>query len=276
MIQLTSAQRNLLSRLNVNISTGLSTSEANSRRRGNNRRPSSSPASSSYSGNTTTAAAAANIVTPPINCPKWICCLLPCISKTRSMAYFAAVTPDDAEVLRNARWVRYDAASLVVGDVIRLDVHDVVPADCVIIAHGFRDELLLVGDESDVTGHGGDDDDDDDEKKSMIQSKASAAAAAVDNNDNYEDDEEGGALSVDARLITGQSDMTHYHSNPSSSSSSSMSSSSKSSLQTLLYGSRIVHGSCIAIVTAIGNDVVLSKLITTRRWPPKYDMSHEI
>ena len=271
MIQLTSAQRNLLSRLNVNISTGLSTSEANSRRRGNNRRPSSSPASSSYSGNTTTAAAAANIVTPPIHCPKWICCLLPCVGRTHSMVSFAAVTPEDAEVLRNAHWVRYDAASLVVGDVIRLDVYDVVPADCVIIAYGFHDKLL-VGDESDETGHGGDDDDDDDEKKSMIQSKASAAAAAVDNNDNYEDDEEGGALSVDARLITGQSDMTHYHSPP----SSSMSSSSKSSLQTLLYGSRIVNGSCIAIVTAIGNDVVLSKLITTRRWPPKYDMSHEI
>ena len=250
MIQLTSAQRNLLSRLNVNISTGLSTSEADSRRRNNNRRPSSS----------------SNIVTPPINCPKWICCLLPCIGRTRSMTAFVAVAPDDAEVLRDARWVRYDAACLVVGDVIRLDVHDVVPADCVVIARGFRDELLLVGDESEEFGRHGDDDD---EEKSMIQSKASAAAA-VDDNDNYEDD---GALSVDARLITGQSDMTHYHSPPSS--SSSMSSSSKS-LQTLLYGSRIVNGSCIAIVTAIGNDVVLSKLITTGRWPPKYDMSHEI
>jgi len=251
MIQLTSAQRNLLSRLNVDISTGLSTSEANSRRRNNNRRPSSS---------------AANIVTPPINCPKWICCLLPCIYRTRSMTAFVAVAPDDAEALRDARWVRYDAACLVVGDVIRLDVHDVVPADCVVIARGFRDELLLVGDESGEIGRH--DDDDDDEEKSMIQSKASAAA--VDDNDNYEDD---GALSVDARLITGQSDVTHYHSPPSS--SSSMSSSSKS-LQTLLYGSRIVNGSCIAIVTAIGNDVVLSKLITTGRWPPKYDMSHEI
>jgi magnesium-transporting ATPase (P-type) len=187
------------------------------------------------------------------------------------MTAFAAVAPDDAEVLRNARWVRYDASCLVVGDVLRLDVHDVVPADCVIIAHGFRDELLLVGHESEETGHG--EDDDDDEEKSMIQSKA--YAVAVDNNDNYEDDDEVGVLSVDARLITGQSDMTHYYSPPSSSSMSSTSS-SKSSLQTLLYGSRIVNGSCIAIVTAIGNDVVLSKLITTRRWPPKYDLSHEI
>jgi hypothetical protein len=251
MIQLTSAQRNLLSRLDVNISTGLSTSEANSRRRN---RPQSSSSSSSAASNNTT-----NTVTPPINCPKWICCLLPCITKTHSMVSFAAVTPDDAEVLRNAHWIRYDAASLVVGDVIRLDNYDIVPADCVILAYGFHDQLEVISNEIE---------DADEKEKLLLPSKA--AAAAIDNN-NHDECEEEGLLTVDARLITGESNMTHY--SPSSSSSTS---SSKSSLQTLLYGSQIVNGSCIALVTAIGNNVVLSKLITSKRWPPKYDMSHEI
>jgi magnesium-transporting ATPase (P-type) len=175
------------------------------------------------------------------------------------MVSFAAVTPDDAEVLRNAHWIRYDAASLVVGDVVRLDNYDIVPADCVILAYGFHDKLEISNEIEN----------DDEEEKMLLTSKA--AAAAIDNNNHEECEEEGLILTVDARLITGESNMTHY--SPSSLSSTS---SSKSSLQTLLYGSQIVNGSCIAIVTAIGNNVVLSKLITSKRWPPKYDMSHEI
>lgn len=258
MIQLTSAQRNLISRLDVDISTGLSTSEANSRRR----RSSSS-----------------NIVAPPINCPKWICCLLPCISKTPSMVAFAAVTPDDVEVLRNTHWVRYDAASLVVGDVIRLDVHDVVPADCVVIVgHGYAfhhhdNKLLTVccaEEEDEKTEYN-------EEEKLIRQSSSSSDNKDDNNNNNHNEEGAGLLLTVDARLITGESNMTtHYYSPSSSSTSSSYTTTTTNQLQTLLYGSRIVNGSCIAIVTAIGNNVVLSKLITTKRWPPKYDMSREI
>jgi H+-transporting ATPase len=53
-------------------------------------------------------------------------------------------TPEDAEVLRNGKWIRYDAASLVIGDVIRLEEGDIVPADCVIAIDHNDDEDLLV------------------------------------------------------------------------------------------------------------------------------------
>eukprot|EP00536_Pseudo-nitzschia_multiseries_P005192 jgi/Psemu1/303163/fgenesh1_kg.95_\ len=47
--------------------------------------------------------------------------------------------PEDAEVLRNGKWIRYDAASLVIGDFIRLEEGDIVPADCVIAFDGDGD-----------------------------------------------------------------------------------------------------------------------------------------
>ena len=50
------------------------------------------------------------------------------------MRQFRLVQPDDAEVLRDSRWVRYDPCSLVVGDVIRLaggDGDDSVGTDVV-------------------------------------------------------------------------------------------------------------------------------------------------
>ncbi|KAL3776283.1 hypothetical protein HJC23_000537 [Cyclotella cryptica] len=77
-----------------------------------------------------------NCIDPPIKCPKWVCCLLPCINHTPSMKQFRLVQPDDAEVLRDGNWIRYDAASLVIGDIVRLVEGDVVPADCVVISLG--------------------------------------------------------------------------------------------------------------------------------------------
>jgi magnesium-transporting ATPase (P-type) len=54
------------------------------------------------------------------------------------MKQFRLVQPEDAEVLRNSKWIRYDAASLVLGDIIRLVEGDVVPADCVVISLGME------------------------------------------------------------------------------------------------------------------------------------------
>jgi magnesium-transporting ATPase (P-type) len=72
------------------------------------------------------------------------------------MKLFASVQPDDAEVLRNGQWIRYDAASLVTGDIIRLEEGDVIPADCVVLAGDHDgdtgDDDLLV-DLRVVTGH---------------------------------------------------------------------------------------------------------------------------
>jgi hypothetical protein len=59
---ITAAQRDILARLRVNASTGLSNAEASSRRR---------RCSGGGGGGGGT-----NAVRPPIDCPKWICCLL--------------------------------------------------------------------------------------------------------------------------------------------------------------------------------------------------------
>jgi hypothetical protein len=74
-----------------------------------------------------------NTVDPPIQCPAWICCLLPCIKHIASMKVYRQIKPDDAEVKRDGRWIRYDSSSLVPGDLIRMEEGDVVPADCVVL-----------------------------------------------------------------------------------------------------------------------------------------------
>ncbi|KAL3903523.1 MAG: hypothetical protein SGILL_010413 [Bacillariaceae sp.] len=89
-----------------------------------------------------------NVVQPPIDCPAWLCIILPCIKHIPSMKAFAQLKPDDAEVLRNSKWIRYDASSLVSGDVIRLEEGDMVPADCVVVVdddstENENDDLLV-------------------------------------------------------------------------------------------------------------------------------------
>lgn len=85
-----------------------------------------------------------NVVPPPVDCPAWLCIVLPCINHLKSMKAHKNCTPEDAEVLRNGKWIRYDAASLVIGDVIRLEEGDIVPADCVIaIDHNGEQDLLV-------------------------------------------------------------------------------------------------------------------------------------
>lgn len=84
-----------------------------------------------------------NVLKPPIDCPGWLCILLPCINHLPSMKAFKSVNPDDAEVCRGGQWTRYDAASLVVGDVIRLEEGDLVPADCIVITVDDDDDILV-------------------------------------------------------------------------------------------------------------------------------------
>lgn len=80
-----------------------------------------------------------NVVPPPVDCPAWLCVVLPCINHLKSMKAHKNCIPEDAEVLRNGKWIRYDAASLVIGDFIRLEEGDIVPADCVIAFDGDGD-----------------------------------------------------------------------------------------------------------------------------------------
>jgi E1-E2 ATPase/Cation transporter/ATPase, N-terminus len=127
---LSKAQEDLLLKLKTNRKSGLSTDQAAERREQDG---------------------CFNVVDPPINCPAWICCLLPCIKSIPSMKAFRMVKPEDAEVLRDGHWVRYDATSLVRGDIIRLEEGDIVPADCVVLSVDDNNIQMLV-DSRFVTG----------------------------------------------------------------------------------------------------------------------------
>mmetsp|Transcript_21982 Transcript_21982/g.46367 ORF Transcript_21982/g.46367 Transcript_21982/m.46367 type:complete len:241 (-) Transcript_21982:304-1026(-) len=146
-----------------------------------------------------------NVVPPPVDCPAWLCIMLPCINHLKSMKAHKNCIPEDAEVLRNAKWTRYDAASLVVGDVIRLEEGDVVPADCVIAVDDLRDDDLL----------------------------------------------------VDLRVVTGLSRPKQFNSGVSRTRNQ----------RTLMFGGTVVQGHAMALVTAIGTETVLGKLIASGKFP---------
>ena len=158
------------------------------------------------------------------------------------MKQFRYVQPDDAEVLRDGRWIRYDAASLVTGDIIRLAEGDVVPADCVVISLGMEhvDATIIVDEENDGGREG--------------------------SNSNNKNNESWIELTVDSHYITGESKPRHI---PLSNNQTVHSTS-------LYYGSRVLEGACIALVTGCGERTILAKLIEEGRWPPKRDLSEEI
>jgi E1-E2 ATPase len=131
MSSLSQAQTDLLNQLGSNLEQGFTTDEATAKREVDG---------------------VFNVVDPPIKCPPAICCLLPCIKHVASMKAFRALQPDDAEVKRNGKWVRYDASSLVKGDIIRIDEGDIVPADCVVLELESEEQLLV--DHRNVTGEG--------------------------------------------------------------------------------------------------------------------------
>ena len=188
-MKLTREQQDVVDRFQANVERGLTTDEATQRREDNG---------------------TFNVVKPPVDCPAWICCLLPCIKSIPSMKAFQAIKPDDAEVMRNGKWVRYDATSLVLGDVIRLEEGDIVPADCIILEISSPSEELL----------------------------------------------------VDCRAVAGNEKLLSY---PGSSSSTS----APSSLLQLYMGSHVVQGGATAVITAIGPDTLLARLIKEKNFPPK-------
>jgi len=165
-----------------------------------------------------------NTLTPPLNCPAWACVVLPCIKHIPSMKLFKIIEPHDAEVLRNSRWIIYDAASLMKGDIIRLNEGDTVPADCTVLSLGM-DHI----------------------------------------SDNYRcnEEEEKLELMVDVSNITGEL-------RPQSITPEKSDGKLPVDCSVELYcGSFILEGSAIAVVTRIGNNTLISKLIREGKWPPK-------
>ena len=153
------------------------------------------------------------------------------------MKQFKLVQPDDAEVMRDGQWIRYDHASLVVGDVVRLVEGDVIPADVAVISLGMDhvDTTTIVDEESGTN--------------------------SSSTTDNMMD------ITVDSHLITGETKPRQI---------SNQSNGTVNNLTTLYYGSRVLEGACIAVVTATGSRTVLAKLIKEGRWPPNTDLSEEV
>ncbi len=161
------------------------------------------------------------------------------------MKQFRLVQPDDAEVLRDGHWVRYDHASLVVGDIVRLVEGDVVPADCTIISLGMDhvDASIVVDEKTSSSGI----------------SQGMGGGGDRPNNNNMD-------IIVDSHLITGEAKPRQVSNNSIGAANST----------TLYFGSRVLQGACIAVVIATGDRVMLSKLIKAGRWPSQTDLSEEV
>jgi P-type E1-E2 ATPase len=121
------------------------------------------------------------------------------------MKKFREIQPEDAEVLRNSKWIRYDAASLVRGDIIKVMEGDIIPADCVILSL----------DESEML--------------------------------------------VDMRIVTGEEKTTSI----------------VAEMEKLYYGGRVLQGSAVAAVVAIGPDTLVANLIRKTKFPPKTSVFSE-
>lgn len=194
----------------------------------------------------------ANRVTPPVNCPSWVCCLLPCLLRTASMQAYHAALPKEAVVRRKVaappsakphgagtreaaatRRMRMDAMSLVYGDVVELTAGDLVGADMRVVecsSDCLVDQSTLAAD---------DDDDDDD-----------------DAND-YADGMESGEGSLIRKHVTTDTDphASAEHQDP------------LKSRNILLMASRVVRGTAVGVVIATGDHTLWGHLLAHHQWP---------
>lgn len=75
-----------------------------------------------------------NTIPPPLNAPAWLCCLLPCLLRTKSMEQYKECVPHNAQVKRSGRaWVNMEATGILPGDLIKVSKDERVAADIRII-----------------------------------------------------------------------------------------------------------------------------------------------
>jgi E1-E2 ATPase len=234
-MNLSKAQKDLLRALKVNPSTGLSSEEAAKRRRDDG---------------------AGNTVDPPIKCPGWICCLLPCIKSIPSQRIFLSIQPEDAEVLRDGRWIRYEASSLVRGDVIRLEEGDTVPADCTIL------ELEQQQWPSDNAANSSSDANNNKNNNRsnipelLVDQKyitGEDAPKSITMEDDSEDDDD----TATALVKNSERPEQQQHIKPIKA----------TTMKQLYWGGHIVLGSCIAVCTSVGPNTLAASLIRQRQFP---------
>mmetsp|Transcript_1858 Transcript_1858/g.2817 ORF Transcript_1858/g.2817 Transcript_1858/m.2817 type:complete len:235 (+) Transcript_1858:92-796(+) len=172
-----------------------------------------------------------NIINPPLNCPKWACIILPCIKHVPSMKLFKKIIPREAEVRLGNRWVCYDASSLNKGDIVRLNEGDIVPADVQLLNLGL--EFVYDGDE---------------------------LKYQQENEHEQESNQETPLeLIIDTSQIDGAAKPQTI----------SLNADGTVDAEELYAGSVVLHGEAIAVVTKVGREVLLSRLIKEGQWPPQ-------
>eukprot|EP00588_Corethron_pennatum_P013695 CAMPEP_0194269702 /NCGR_PEP_ID=MMETSP0169-20130528/3825_1 /TAXON_ID=218684 /ORGANISM="Corethron pennatum, Strain L29A3" /LENGTH=251 /DNA_ID=CAMNT_0039011449 /DNA_START=81 /DNA_END=836 /DNA_ORIENTATION=- len=165
-----------------------------------------------------------NLVPKPIQCPKWVCCLLPCIKYIPSMVRWKRTKPEDVEVLRRRRngeggsWIVYDVGGICSGDVVRIREGDIIPADLAVVCTG-------------------------------------SAAEEHDGNSGWPvpstADEE---LSVDH---------SHLAPSPRAKISTVASPTPDGDLAEVFYGGMVLHGAAVCVVTNLGVDTVYGRLMAS-------------
>ncbi|RHY01329.1 hypothetical protein DYB36_000818 [Aphanomyces astaci] len=61
-------------------------------------------------------------VTPPVNCPSWVCCLLPCIMRTEGMRLYTNHSPKEVNVMRTGDTVAADCRLLECSEDFTVDL----------------------------------------------------------------------------------------------------------------------------------------------------------
>jgi magnesium-transporting ATPase (P-type) len=132
--------------------------------------------------------------------------------------------------------MRYDASSLVVGDVIRVQEGDVIPADAVVVK-----VLLLSSSEENVVME-----DESNDNVGILQEVSSTTD-----------------LLVDHSKVTGERILQRI----SRSSLAAPDNDQSVSVVQLYWGGRVVQGSALAVVTATGSNTLVAQLIRDGKFP---------
>ncbi|CAH0481284.1 unnamed protein product [Peronospora belbahrii] len=170
-----------------------------------------------------------NRVTPPVNCPSWICCVLPCLMRTASMQAYQRALPRETTVRRRVdavqsepttRRMHMDVMSLVYGDIVELRAGDVAGADLRVVecsADCVVDQTTLV-------------------------------------RDGYKEEESGRARI--RKHITSTSPPSHFQQDPLCCSN------------IIPMTARVLQGSAVAVVVSTGDYTLWGRMVRQNEWPP--------
>jgi hypothetical protein len=87
----------------------------------------------------------------PTEMPEWMCCLLPCLDATHEILEYKRCIAQTALVKRAGRdWMTMEVSGLLVGDLIKVEAGEIVPADARVVSS----QGLCVLDTTDVCGGG--------------------------------------------------------------------------------------------------------------------------